>query len=121
MPGVEEREKKIGKRIAGISGRVIALSGILFVAGGFAIIIYQFHYWLKIEKWAAMPFSVILSKLFSLNVLYQSEWKWITKSVIWVLNQSSALILIFMGVMVAVIGDIIYLHAAKDNIRSRRR
>lgn len=115
MSGVEEKEnKELKKRIASISGYIVAFLGILCVVGGFTILIYQFYYWLKMDKWLAMPFSFILSKVISLKYIYNSEWKGMAKLVIWIISQSSALVLIFLGFIITIFGDLIYLNVAKD-------
>ena len=107
------------KKVASISGHVIALIGILCVIGGFVIIIYQFYYWLKMDKWLAMPFSVVLSKVISLKHIYNSEWKGMTKLLIWITNQSSFLILIICGSIITIVGDILYVRVGKDYKASR--
>ena len=112
--GKDKKSKDVMKKVASISGHVIALIGILCVIGGFAILIYQFHYWLKTDKWLAMPFSVILSKVISLKSVYNSEWKGMAELLIWITNQSSFLILITCGSIITIIGDILYMRAGKD-------
>ena len=118
-PGEDKKNRDVMKKVASISGHVIALIGILCVIGGFVIIIYQFYYWLKMDKWLAMPFSVVLSKVISLKHIYNSEWKGMTKLLIWITNQSSFLILIICGSIITIVGDILYVRVGKDYKASR--
>ncbi len=106
--------QKAEKRISIITGRIIAFFGILCVAGGLGIIIYQFYFWVKMGQWRAMPFSVLVSKVMSLNYIYKIEWKGMAGLLIWITYQSSALILIIWGTIIAVIGNVIYLRSSKD-------
>ena len=113
-PEKDKKKQETRKKIANISGRIIALSGILCITGGFVIISYQFYYWLKAGKWLAMPFSVIVSKVISINLIHHLEWKGISRLLIWITHQSSFLVLVILGCIVAVIGDIMYVRASKD-------
>lgn len=113
-PEKDKKKLEAGKRIANISGRIIALAGILCITGGFVIISYQFYYWLKAGKWLAMPFSVIVSKVISINLIHHLGWKGVSGLLIWITNQSSFLVLVISGCIVALIGDIIYVRASKD-------
>jgi hypothetical protein len=117
----DKKGHEVRKRVVNISGRIIALLGILCVIGGLAVIIYQFYYWLKIGKWLSMPFSAILLKVISLDFLHQLQWKGISKLLIWFTNQSSALVLIILGSIIAIIGDIMYVLVTRDYKESHWR
>lgn len=118
-PEKNQKGQDLKKKIAVVAGFIIALSGILCLIGGIVIIIYQFYYWLKIGRWFSMPFSVILSKVISLNYLHHLEWKGISKILLWIVKQPSSLLLIICGCIITVIGDIIRLQVTRDYKESK--
>jgi hypothetical protein len=102
------RQQRTERTISGIIGISFRFAGILVALIGLCIFLYQCIFWLKSGYWIKMPFWKIL-QYFNPNILdaLNMSWKGIEKIVVWITNQSAALVSISIGFILAGIGLII--------------